>query len=214
MAVKEFPFVYEDKEYKVVVTYKNIRSIRYTYKDGVFRVSAPRFFVTEKRIIDGLNKFAPKLIKADVRSYASGDDFIYLLGHKISISEAGQINFTNREPIKYKSRDDLEKKLRKFFLEIVTSRTRYYESVMGIRKPYNVHVRKMTTRYGSNSYATHSITYSMVLLHYSIDIIDSVVVHELAHDKERNHSNKFYNVVYKYCPNYKELHKRLRKGMF
>ena len=85
---------------------------------------------------------------------------------------------------------------------------------MGIAKPYKVRVRKMRTRYGSNAYSTHSITYSSILMHYTLDVVDSVIVHELAHDKVRNHSDKFYKVVYNYCPDYKALHKRLRKGEF
>lgn len=214
MTSKELTFLCNNTLYKVVITYKKMRSIRYTYKDGVFKVSAPRFGVSDKRILDGLTKYAPKLIQADVRSYASGDNFMYLLGHRINLSEAGQISFVNADPIVYKNKSDLEKKLKKFYLDIVTRRTRYYEALMGIKKTYNVRVRKMTTRYGSNAYTTHSITYSMLLLHYSIDVIDSVVVHELAHDKVRNHSKKFYDVVYKYCPNYKKLHTRLRKGEF
>ena len=36
------------------------------------------------------------------------------------------------------------------------------------------------------------------------------IFHELAHIKEFNHSSKFYDIVEKYCPNYKELRKKLK----
>ena len=39
----------------------------------------------------------------------------------------------------------------------------------------------MYTRYGSNSIGKKSITYSTILMHYSPDVIDSVIVHEIAH---------------------------------
>ena len=61
------------------------------------------------------------------------------------------------------------------------ARHRYYEKIIGVKKPYKVKIRKMTTRYGSNSLTTHSITYSLVLVHYSIDVVDSIIIHELAH---------------------------------
>ena len=214
MSKKEFLYQHNGKEYTVVLTRKNMRSTRYYYKDGVFKVSAPYFFVTQKQIVEGLDKFADKLIKADAREKASGDDFIYILGHKIPISDSGEIRFTDDSVLTYKNRDELLKKLKKWFLRYITYRNRYYEKEMNISKPYNVKVRKMTTRYGSNSSATHSITYSLILMHYSEAIIDSVVVHELAHDKVRDHSKKFYDVVYKYYPDYKANHNKLRKGEF
>ena len=214
MSSKQFTYLHNGKEYTVVLTRKNMRSTRYYYKDGVFKVSAPYFFVTQKQIVEGLDKFADKLIKADPREKASGDDFIYILGHKIPISDSGEIKFTDDSILAYKSKDELMKKLKKWFLKYITYRNRCYEKEMGINKPYNVKVRKMTTRYGSNSSGTHSITYSLILMHYSEAIIDSVVVHELAHDKVRDHSKKFYDVVYKYYPDYKINHNKLRKGEF
>lgn len=214
MSSYEFVYILDEKEYKVVVTKKKMRTIRYTYKDGVFKVSAPKLFVTQKQIVEGLNKYARKLIKSDARSSASGDNFIYLLGTKVAISEEGEINFTNGDKITYKNRDDLNKKLKKWFLKYITPRHAYYEQMMGVKKPCKVHVKKMISRYGSNSLKTHSVSYSTILMHYTSDVIDSVIVHELAHEFVRNHSKKFYDVVYKYCPNYPQLHKRLRKGSF
>ena len=214
MLEKELVYIHNDKEYKIIINRKRMRSVRYTYKDGVFRINAPMFFVTQKQIMEGLDKYANRLIKADVRSKASGDDYMYLLGNKITIRDSGEISFTNGEVINYKNRLDLEKKLKKWFLTRVTERVRYYENVMGVRKPYAVHVKKMATRYGSNSCETHSLSFSTILMHFTYDVIDSVIVHELAHDFVRDHSNKFYNVVYKYCPDYDHLHKRLRKGEF
>ena len=214
MSVKEFTYIHKNKEYRLVVTRKRMKSVRYTYKDGVFKVSAPYLFVTQKQIEEGLDKYADKLLALDVRTKASDDNHIYILGKEVPLQESGEIKFNDETSIKYKNREDLEKKLIKWFLVVIEKRHRYYENIMGIAKPYKVRVRKMRTRYGSNACSTHSITYSSILMHYTLDVVDSVIVHELAHDKVRNHSDKFYKVVYKYCPDYKALHKRLRKGEF
>lgn len=40
--------------------------------------------------------------------------------------------------------------------------------------------------------------------------IDAVVVHELCHMAQPNHSNKFYELIEKYLPNYKEIDKYLK----
>ena len=214
MPEKQLVYKHGGKDYVLIIRRKKMKNIRYTYKDGVFKVSAPHWSASEKQIIQGLDKYADQLIKADVRSKASSDNFIYILGEKVTLHESGEIPFTDGSVITYKNREDLNKNLAKWFLKVVEPRHRYYEKIMGIKKPYKVKIRKMTTRYGTNSLTTHSITYSLVLVHYSIDVVDSIIIHELAHEFVRNHSKQFYDVVYKYCPDYKQLHRRLRKGEF
>ncbi len=84
---------------------------------------------------------------------------------------------------------------------------------MGIKEPYKIGIRKTTTRFGSNSLRTHSLSFQQALIHYSEEIISTVVVHELAHDFYRNHQQKFYNCVNLYCPDYINLQKKLKKGI-
>ncbi len=210
----DYIYSYKGKDYPVKVLHRRSRTLKYTFKDGMFYIYAPVFFVTKRYMMQGLDKYAERLIKADTKSLARGNDFIYLLGTKITLKEQGEIAFSDGAIIKYKDQTDLDKKLKKWFLKIVEPRVRYYESIMGIDKPYKVHVKNMTSRYGSNSSHTHSLSFSTILMHYTLDVLDSVIVHELAHDKQRNHSKKFYDVVYEYCPNYKALHLRLKKGIF
>ena len=140
--------------------------------------------------------------------------YVYILGEKYHISPSGSLSFNNGLTIKYKSIDDLYKKLKPYLLDIVVKRVRYYEAKMGISKPYNVKVRDMSSRYGSNVKSSYTVTFALLLVHYSINIIESVIVHELAHDKVYNHSAKFYDVVYKYCPDYDRLHNHLRKKIY
>jgi len=44
-----------------------------------------------------------------------------------------------------------------------------------------------------------------------LPIIEYVVVHELSHIKEKNHSQKFWALVEKFLPNYRELTEELRE---
>lgn len=215
MFEKEFVYSYNGVDYPVIITRKRMKNIRYTFKDGAFHVSAPRFFAGKKDIIKGLDKFAEKLISSDKKSKLAGDNFIYIFGEKKNLVESGEISIDEgRVIIIYKNKDELNKKLSKWFLKHLEERTRFFESMMNIEKPYKVKLRKMSSRYGSNSSYTHSITYSSILIHYPKEVIDSVVVHELAHHFVRNHSQQFYSVIYQYCPNYDILHKQLRKGEF
>ena len=205
-------YVYNNHEYKVEITRKSMRNIRYRLKDDTFVISAP-YLASNGSIKRGLDKFAERLINAQKPSNI-GEDFVYIFGHEYKFnSNGGELRFTDGQILKYSSIDDFEKRMKKIFLPIVENRVRYFENLMQL-KPHNVRVRKMSTRYGSNSKHTHTVTFSLKLYSYSIDILDSIVVHELSHSVVFNHSKAFYDVVYKYCPNYNSLHKKLRKGEF
>lgn len=210
--MNSFFYKVNEEEYLVNITHKRVKNIHYRFKNNQFYVSCS--LLTPKYMIEkGLDRFGEKLIKASTKPSPIGDDFIYLFGEKYPIGEKGTLRISNYPEIKYKSREDLLKKLRPIFKEILKERVKYYESLMKLPS-YNVTVRKMTSRYGSNSKRTKTLCFALVLIHHSMPIIDSVVVHELAHIKVFNHSKQFYDVVYQYCPNYKECHTKLRKGEF
>ena len=161
-------------------------------------------------IKSGLDKYARKLIKRDVKSSAIGEDFIYIFGQKYDLTYPGLIN-VNGLIIKYKDEKELQRKLKRMFFDFVSNRTIFYERVMACPH-YLIKVRQMKSRYGSNNRSKMTITYSLVLLHYSQEIINSVIIHELAHHFVYDHSDKFYKVVYKYCPDYDILRKKLIKA--
>lgn len=210
---KQFIYQREEKEYIVNVTYKSgMRYIRYSFRDGQFVVSCPHFTST-RSIIRGLEKHFKSLIDKNVSSKAEGENFIYIFGYRYEINGSGSIPLSNGEKLEYKDMDDLKKKITKWFKGYLEYRTYYYEQLMKTDH-YKVHLKKMSSRYGSNSLKTHSISYSTLLIHYSKEIIDAIIVHELAHHFQRNHSSNFYKIIYQYCPDYKTLHNKLRKGEF
>jgi len=65
------------------------------------------------------------------------------------------------------------------------------------------------SRWGSCS-VDKNISFSWRLLMADEDTVDYVIIHELAHTIEMNHSQRFWEIVEKYCPNYKDSKKRLK----
>ena len=208
---KVFIYQVEEKDYQVIITYKRIKNIHYRFDGEKFLVSAHRL-TPMKLIKSGLDKYAKKLIKRSVKMNAETSEYIYILGKKIETNYPGYLAFES-ELISYKDNKQLHTRLRKWFLSYLTNRTKFFESVMGIPS-YQVKLRQMKSRYGSNNRPKKTITYSLVLIHYSPEIIDSVIIHELAHHFVYDHSDNFYKVFYKYCPNYDILRKKLIKAEF
>lgn len=205
-------YTYEEKSYLVIITKKRMKTITFRLINGSFKVSAP-WYVSKKKILEYLDKFAPKMIKKDsIKNKQEDTNSIYFLGVKYDLNESRVIQLESGEHIIYKDIEDLKKSLSKIFLKIVTERVRYYESIMSAPS-YKVAIGNTKSRYGSNSLRTKTLRFSTLIMPYSLAIIDSVVVHELAHCFYMDHSKNFYNVVYKYYPEYKKYHTLLKKGI-
>ncbi len=72
-----------------------------------------------------------------------------------------------------------------------------------------ISIRGQKTRWGSCS-SKGNLSFNYNLLRFRKDVIDYVIIHELCHMKEMNHSPKFWNLVGEYCPDYKNLRKELK----
>lgn len=80
--------------------------------------------------------------------------------------------------------------------------------VMGRSETPRVLVRSQKTRWGSCS-SDGALRFSWRLAMVEPDLIDSVVVHELAHLEVMNHSSAFWDVVLRAMPDARQRRKRL-----
>ncbi len=76
-------------------------------------------------------------------------------------------------------------------------------------KVKSVKITSAKKRLGSCS-SENGLCFSYRVMMYPEDIIDYVVIHELAHIKEHNHSKNFYEIVKRYCPDYKDRERRIK----
>jgi len=93
--------------------------------------------------------------------------------------------------------------------KILANKVDGYARRMGVT-PAAVKVNNAKTRWGSCS-SKNSINFSWRLVMADDDVIDYVVVHELAHIREHNHSERFWRVVASALPDYERRRKKLKE---
>ncbi|MCR4584773.1 MAG: M48 family metallopeptidase [Lachnospiraceae bacterium] len=91
---------------------------------------------------------------------------------------------------------------------ILPERVRYYADIMGVQYG-RITIRMQKSRWGSCS-SKKNLNFNCLLMLTPQEIIDYVIVHELCHLKEMNHSPRFWAEVEKVLPDYKERRKWLR----
>ncbi|MEA3290492.1 MAG: SprT family zinc-dependent metalloprotease [Campylobacterota bacterium] len=79
--------------------------------------------------------------------------------------------------------------------------------------PNKIGYRFAKTRWGSCSYE-NNISINYKLLQFDKRAIEYVVLHELCHIEEKNHSKRFWNLVSLYMPDYKEVEKNIKDRFF
>ena len=83
-----------------------------------------------------------------------------------------------------------------------------YADLMGVT--YNrITIRHQKTRWGSCT-KTGNLSFNCLLMKMPENVRDYVIIHELAHRKELNHSTKFWAIVAEYCPWYKDAKQWLK----
>lgn len=93
--------------------------------------------------------------------------------------------------------------------EVIARRTAYFADVMGVDYG-RITIREQKTRWGSCSSAGN-LNFNWKLILLSPEVLDYVVVHELAHRREMNHSDAFWRIVEQVLPDYRKRRKLLRE---
>ena len=102
------------------------------------------------------------------------------------------------------------KKLREKARLLVTERVQHYAPLIGVTY-HRIAIRTQHTRWGRCS-GNGTLNFNCLLALVPMDVLDYVVVHELCHRKELNHSDRFWREVSKILPDYKTSQKWLKEN--
>ena len=102
------------------------------------------------------------------------------------------------------------KKLADKALQHIPKRVSYYAKQIGVTYG-KITIRNQKTRWGSCS-SKGNLNFNCLLMLTPPEVIDYVIVHELCHRKEMNHSGAFWAEVEMVLPDYKEQVKWLKEN--
>ena len=95
-------------------------------------------------------------------------------------------------------------------VKVIPQRVAYYAPKIGVDYG-RITIRNQKTRWGSCS-ANGNLNFNCLLMLTPSEVIDSVVVHELCHRKEMNHSDRFYAEVLRVFPDYWKWNRWLKEN--
>ncbi len=141
--------------------------------------------------------------------YGTKDKFIeeFVNSHKPWIEKHLNGRLEKAEMFKYA--EENSKALKKAAKEYIFKRAEEFAEIMNV-KYSGIKITSAKTRFGSCS-GKNSLCFSYILMLYPKEAVDYVIVHELAHTVEHNHSKRFYKIIEKYLPDYKQRERMLKK---
>ena len=178
-------------------------------------------FVEEKQqwIRKIIQKQKDDALKNKVREYQTGENFLYL-GQSYPLEvffepfeNAGIVFWNNRFYLNAQDNKELKKYYfvswyKKKAAEYIHQRIDFYSRILKLH-PEKIRITSAESRWGSCSEDDH-LAFSFRLIMAPPAIIDYVIVHELAHIREKNHSSNFWQVVASVIPEYKQHRRWLR----
>lgn len=224
-------------DYTIIRRRRKTIGISITQNHGV-RVLAPTW-VSIRELQDVMRKKAPWILEKLVlieeikkhkhtNRFVNGGTFSYLgRDYKLEVIKQYGIKSTNLDfnDVKFivgvpaeLTAEQQEESIREVLLEwymehaaeTVTARIEIYAGRMGL-KPFKVLIKNQKTRWGSCT-KDNKIHINWKIIMAPMEIVDYLIVHELAHIKIKNHSVLFWNMVESVLPDYKKCRKWLREN--
>ncbi len=217
---------------EIKLSKKRARSITTRIRDGEVIVSAP-YYVSQKEVLEVIEKQLPwiktHLEKAGKKKnnsklkYQDGEK-IYFFGNEYELKIAVQENKRNKvnidkekkQIIVYTSIPEdknaikraIETRFKKELIEKIDELLPICQEITG-KAIVSYDIRKMTTSWGICHIKERTVTFALQLAQKSEEEIKYIIVHELTHLIEPNHSMKFKEYMTKFMPEWKRIKKEI-----
>lgn len=228
----------EKIQYKIVRSNRKTVAIQ-LLEDGNVKVSAP-FSVTKKQIDEIIKDKISWILKKQEelkriyieknidRKFEDGEKISYLgkefslkiikakeyIQPKVVIDNDNMVIYINEKFIDKDAKENIRNIIKKWLVErfrdVAVDRIKKYSFLIGVN-PTKITIREQKTRWGSCS-SKGNINLNWKLVMAPMEVIDYVIVHELCHMIEMNHSKNYWNIVSTVMPDYKNHRKWLKEN--
>ncbi|QJB71362.1 YgjP-like metallopeptidase domain-containing protein [Mycoplasma sp. 1654_15] len=222
-----FSYIHNGKHYEVVVVQKKYKNLKFSVRLEQGKLKVYTNFPLNK-IQENLLILKPKIDHllenaSNVSPINLQEKYFYFLGQKYDFDLVKtnneyylyaknfvfKIKSHNKNTLKLQIIDNINKKL----LEYIKTRISYWVQIMHT-PDFEVILRDKTSTWATNHITKRKIYFSKKLFPFSRNTIDYIIVHELTHYYQTNHSQKFWSIVAKYKPDYLEIKRKLKKNQY
>lgn len=202
------------------IHYKNIKNCYLRIQQGQIKISASKFHSI--KIIEDLIKEHQDTILKQIDSYIekvsyqdNGFVFLFNKEYRLVVKDlkTRKCVIHHDDIYIYSSRikDTLDMFLKEQLCCYISLKiSEYLKTDFHLPFP-EIQIKKMKSRWGACFYQKNKVCFNFVLVHLDYDLIDYVIIHELCHFIEANHSKRFYLELEKRLPDYKLKEKRLKE---
>lgn len=205
----------DGKEYPVIVEKKKNKNTYIRVKENQSILVTTHYLVTNRQIMDLITRnenAIRKMIQKRVNEQERNEKFYYLgsIYDIIIVPTLEEMDIVG-DKIYVKSEKELERFIDRKRKALFREHYEMYHNRFQEPIPMpTLKIRTMKTRWGVCNKKSNTITLNANLIKYSIECLDYVIVHELAHLVYFDHSKNFWNVVAKYFPEYKKCRRELK----
>lgn len=192
-------FQIELNEKQVTVKLVNKKNVKHCYirvlKEDLIEIKSNIYFslYDAKILVEKRKNWLENAIKKVSKNALLEDEFLYL----------GEIKKLQDYNIK-----NLDKFYKNEIEKILPNIVETFSKKMDLY-PTSISYRKNKRTWGSCNFK-NGLNFNILLMKFPLEIMQYVVIHELSHIKHKNHSKNFWNLVEKYCPNYKQIEKEFK----
>lgn len=208
-------FQYNDKDYDINIEKKKTNKNTYIrVKDDFSILVTTNIFMKDKdiiKLIEDNEKSIIRMINNQLKKKESNSGFYYL-GKKYDLVYVEYCDISlGDEKVFLNKKFNVDKWYKKQAKDIFLKHLNDNYNTFSRKIPYpSLKIRKMTTRWGVCNVVDKCVTLNLELIKRDTKYLDYVIIHELSHLIEANHSEKFWDIVSENCPDYKEIRKEMK----